>query len=600
MKKNLVYCLAPSRHPLLTERLQVLNQYQFDVCEFLSLDQLLAEYDKARASIILISDDPSNSEFIPSWINQITSTPKLRGVKLILTTLSRQTDIQLQAYRLDFKDIIPTDLPIARWIQRFSFSALARPQKLAKTIGQLTVNESATVSIPIRIVWMTNKQMRIEARITAERNDTLTLVGPLAEALGVRSLPLQVQQPLKTNLLYRFSNGYICHYQTPDSAALRLSQLLDQLSASRTNARCRVFIVAKSQTIRSSIIEQLAPSRFELLTAINQRSIVDEPKFFNPHIIFVESELCKAAHLTLVKKMIEGLSSPPPLVIVGSSASEEVEVLRKFIPSKLFQISALPENLDQEIMATYLKGFVFSLPDAPATSILLSSEVPYSMADLVVPAKIKSLHPETTSLLLQSAVGNYGICKIDSALFSKMTVGPVFGKITSAYPDVTQPDTEKMRYRANITLGIQAKNMELISDYMLATLQGHFGLFDKVPLSPARTIAKAPQPVPLEERSKTAVKEPSALVSIAPAAATVTEKIDLSPKLSPEEVEKLKIRRLKANLKLALNIVMMVGASILVIYLTASLLEYAAANWQRSGGNYSNQLKSFKTKGGAK
>lgn len=574
MKKRKVYWLTGKRTQIHYDKAHHLNNSNFEVSFFDTFKSLVDTYNEKRVNVIIVGDEDAPKE-IQDYINKLSSSPEFHGVRLILSISSYHTNTINRAFHNGFRDIIPLDLDDNQWLQRFLFTVGGVETQFNQPLPQMTLRNISAISVPARIVWISDNLMRIETRIKPKIGDKVQLKGSVVSTLSMKLITLTVEKIEKTDLIFRYSESIICHWEIPDQKRGKRKLLLEHLKDKQFAPSIKVFSIVKSANTRTKIFNSLSYPKFEVITALNQKNIVNEPKFFNPDIILIEDQMCSQANYRHLQNMGAQLDNSIPIIIIGSGINtDDVKKIfpeRKIIINKVIS-ATFPNLIENRILKNKEKDQ--SKIIAEDQKIHINKESDFSIAEINFSARLTRIHPSAAQLALPVPLGNYGLCKIESPFLKKIMGRDLHAKITDAYEE-TRKNEDNFKYYIDCNL----------ADLMVTDRKkiGHcLGLIMTRKLS--IDTSHMNQKLPVEE------------LKIEESAQTETEDINIEP--ITIEVPKRKHppttrddKRKDRTLLLTIFFILFSIISMIAIYYG---FNYLKKHWPRSGQNYSDQLERFK------
>jgi hypothetical protein len=445
-KKRRTFWITPQASPAATERALALSARGYDVHFFASLDRMSAELETKRASVVVVSDegDEAATETI---LVALMTMPEVQGARLILAT-TRPCD---KLYRLaacsNFRDIIPLDLDEKQFLTRFVYATAGRALKYVQPAGQIALKNISAVNFPARITWINQERLRLECRVKPTLGSSIVISGPLARALGVPSLTARVTETQHSHLIYRFSEAVIADWQVPSSVRPRATAFLEELKAQSIGPRTRVFIAVQSSDIRTSIMLHCESPRFEVSTALQKQSIVDDPKFFTPDVVFIEDVLAAEEGGTRFRQMLSNMAGEATVFVIGKLPGL-TELQKQFVQHKLVALPRQGKSLASNVLSRHLPHYDGKTSAAEKDAVHLASENPYSLAEVQVTARLTRIHPLALQLALPFPVSHFAVVRVESPLIHKVIGRAPYVKITSSYPD-SHPDAPPFSYLAD-------------------------------------------------------------------------------------------------------------------------------------------------------
>ncbi len=579
-----------------------LSKRGFDVQFFATLDALVQETRARRPAVIVVGDEGSD-QLVEKAILTLTSMPDILGSRLVMTLSRQHENLKRFAACGAFRDLIPLNLEMSQWLNRFVYATASTNSTIAAPPVQVTMNSIAAVSVPARVVWISRSRLWLECRVRPYRGATLNLTGPLAQALGVEALPLTVEDTRTSGLTYRFSDALIASWRVPDVLRQTTNNLLEELQQIDSGPRCKVFVAVQDGQTRSDILRQLDILQFEVTTALHKMSVVEEPKFFTPHLVFVEDSLCVGENQERFHKMLGNLNPGVPVVIVGNKL--RTDDIQNLDPNR--KISILPRvttNLTQLIWKKFLPKTARNFAEhGHDDAIYISSDHLFSVAHASFAARLIKLHPSSAQMSLPFAISQYGMLHIESPLLRKLIGRNPYAKVTQVDAVPNKDASSEFKYTANCTLSdVDRADQKKIAQALVRVVSEQFlgapSTEGRVPgtMAPLTLEQTTTNVVPLQQNNwqSTTWTVPT------PPLAT-NEKADAGQNAEPKAATPIssyrpisRSRRRKQNksnaqdLKYAAGFVMFTAA---VIALLWGLSNMVSPNWQKSGGQYTNSLK---------
>lgn len=430
-KRRLVYWLTEQVNEVHRDRALILNKRGFAVQFFQSLEGLTKALTEQRVAIIVVGDE-GPSHVVEKNISQLMSIPDVQGVRLLLSVSSYNEQISMLAACNSFRDLLPLDLDEKQWISRFIFATARSPIPIQEPHPQLTFNHLAAVSLPARLVWVSSRRILFEARLRPEPGSSLHLSGAFVKALGLQKVTLVVEESRRTDLIYRFSDAAVARWNVPISAREGAEKLLAKMRQTDFGPRCKVFLAIQDKNLRGKLTRELDPLRFEVNSALQKQSIVDEPRFFCPHIVFIEDRLCSPADYDRFRQMLDNLSAEVPVYVIGNRV--HIRKLQNLDPlRKITQLSRLPERLTDAIFTKFLPPNSRKSLHSDEDAVNIMPDHPFSLAEITVSARLLQVHPNSAKIAVPVQVESYGLCKVDSPVISKFTGSRPYAKILESY-----------------------------------------------------------------------------------------------------------------------------------------------------------------------
>ena len=437
-KKRRIYWVADQVTPRLKERALLLEPKGYDVQFFTSLETFASEVAARRAGIVVVSDE-GNEKVVERILLMIMAMPEIQGARMVMVSSGPSERLAMLAACASFRDIIPADLEERLWLTRFIFATGGRPLPYVQPTGQITLHNISALTVPARITWVTDTALRFESRVRPPVGSSLSLSGPLAELIGVPSITLTVTKTQHSHLLHRFSDAAIAAWSVPALSREQAHMALAKLAEDSPGPRCRVFIAVQSPDLRARALTRFDDPRFEMSAALQKQSLVEEPRYFTPHLVVIEDVLCTGEDGERLDRMLANLAPGAAVAVLGHLASFK-ELQAKHPGRRIVQLSRGPEMVTKQLLRTLLPSI--DRPqneDAPEGACHVLAESPVSLAKLSFPARLVRVHPLAAKVALPFPVGTFALARLESPLLRKMLGRNPWLKITTTYQD-THPD----------------------------------------------------------------------------------------------------------------------------------------------------------------
>jgi hypothetical protein len=480
-KKRRTYWITDTVSSQTRDRALVLNQKGYDVRFFTTLDSLIAELETQRAGVIVVSDE-GETKRVERIILTLMSLPEIQGARMILTVTKTDADGDRLKYLAacgSFRDIIPMNMDDHQWVQRFTFATAGRPMHYTQPSGQISLNNISAVTLPARVTAIDGQHLRLESRVRPTAGAILSLTGPLAEAMGAPSLTLKVESTQRSRLLYRFSDAIIASWSVPASAKNHAQLLISNLKAQvrESGPRCRVFVAAQSPALRQAILTKFEDPRFEVSTALQKQSIVDEPRFFTPDIVFIEDQLCIDENSARFEQMMQVLNDSTTVLIFGKH--EQVSNLRqRYADRKILSFHKIPKNLAETVLTRFMPAHGGRIEGLADDASHLSADSPYSLAELSFPARLMHIHPHAAGIALPHLVGDFALCRLDSPLLRRILGRNPYIKFTEIYADGRSHRGDFPHLADGYLADLNQNDRQALSQGLIALLSEHLVRFN--------------------------------------------------------------------------------------------------------------------------
>ena len=594
MKLRTMYWITPNVGESHRERAKMLLgkgivlEFAYNVQECLTLFRL------KRCAVIILGDEGGREELKHSLLT-LTTMPELTGVRLVLSISQHFDDIHELATLHSFRDMIPFDWETPRWIQRFLFSTYPA------AVPQMTTNSISSVAIPARIDWISEYLVRLETRLTAPVGTRLKLAGKIAETLGLKSLSLAVVQTQKSDLRFRFSDALLCSWEVPSQIENRRVVLLNHLSQITHGTPLKVFLAVRTPEVRDQIVKALNIPGFVVVSALHKHSLVQEPKYFNPHLICIDHQMCQPRELATLKELLHGLSPDTRLMVIGpQSCSKELTHLAP--GHRIFELAKIPVNLPDVIQK---RMFEQGLPKPHARiepdAIYIPSDSDYSNAEIQLAARMTSIHPTAVQFHLPYPAGNFGLCRVDSPFLNKLVNQKIYVKITDAYVEPKRTESDFQYVIETVFCNILSVKRKALTDGLVATFAEQIDAQQMLRQAKQMEVTSLEQKVAqhVDQRLLMTGTQFEEIIS----SGNFTDRMPFEEPAESVSVPEtpLSQKPLKPYRDKDAESVRLLGWVLFsfLVFCTGLYLSmnYLAPNYQRSGSNYSDQLNKFKSRG---
>lgn len=443
MKSKLMYWLVNSPDEAITKKIRILEAINFQVRLVASFDELIIEFNKARSSIILISDQIEPITFKNQLVH-LCSKPEFSGVRLISITTRSDKNLAKLATTLNFKDIIPLNLkPEKYWLERFKFATGTKDYTKPPPDYQLTIHNIAALRAPARLTWIGKDSMLIETKLNIPIGSKLRIETELTQLSGEKGIQAIVKERKSSNLRYRFSDAYLCEISREQGTKILEYLKSTEVSDTQCKRPIKIFAAIKSAKIRKRLEQTLSPDLYDLNFALRKNSILTEPSYIKPDLILLDFDIVKLPDDSFIQQLSE--CSPPECKIVFLQSDQTGKKTNKHIPTLRQKIHFLGKQLDtilhfigkqsEAIDVTEVGNEVVYLPKIHTLSRLL----------IRVPARITKLHPETLSIATPFEIGKFNLALVESPLFTANFDRNVVVKIVGSFEN-KDPQTREFQY----------------------------------------------------------------------------------------------------------------------------------------------------------
>ena len=215
--------------------------------------------------------------------------------------------------------------------RKFYFCCKGSSEQVSSTYNpRIFVNDNIKITLPSRVSWWEGDIGVVEAKVRYKKEQLSKVSGPLFSSLGFESACLKVEESRQQDLIYRFSQsfkGSLVEEPTKESLAMT-EQILSDIKEVK---RYKVFIASSSPALRTAILTYLPKSEFDTHTAMQKYSLISEPQFFTPDIVFIESRLCEGDGMSKFQEICSHLPEHALICVVGQ---DDVQAFSNFSTGK--------------------------------------------------------------------------------------------------------------------------------------------------------------------------------------------------------------------------------------------------------------------------
>lgn len=614
-----VYWIASSIDERQREKAYLLSQHGFEVSFFTDLGTFVAQVSRMRPAIVVLAGH-GDHDFEFRILEQLMIMPEIRSAKMILVCGTANEALSRLASCFNFRDILPLDLPakgadslgsddsaasLDPWIQRFVYATSSRPKSYNTPASKLTTSLSTKVGVPARISWISATHMGIETRLRPKIGSQIQITGPLPAWYGRDYLDGKVESSTEQKLRYHFSKGYVVSWAPPPGSEEKTRALLGQFTRISRLPRPRIYVAIQDGSLRHAVLKTLDDGSYEVAAALQKQALAEEPHFFTPDFVIIESILTIKENLRLIVGLMSALQTSITIVILGpKSLGEQLKVL---YPQHRFMIL---EDVSPEKVKTSLGPIMAKLcSTVPSgkTDHGETHDVPpshnLSRAEVQVPGEIVSLHPSFLQLQLDEAIAQYALIRIAHPVFQSTIGRNVYAKVITSQKVEGEVGRHIVThlvdcYLADTNAGEAASLAQVIWQEISKELTRY------LPSIGFQNTVAGNMPLTLRNTSASPVAEPqppTGLSSDTPSAAKETapapdsrdrESTESRPVSRPQaKAETKKSKDSKPNIgRDVLTIVGIIGIGALGLWL---FFQWLSSHVEPSGGVYSDQLKKF-------
>lgn len=452
MKRSGIYWLCPSIEDHHARRAAILDEVGYQVYFFQNLEALIKEVSLKRARVIVLGDEWDRDVTL-KCIQAFAHIPDINGARLLLTNSKNDYETMQAACLEGFRDIIPSDLEDAEWLQRFEFATSGMESILDLHEDLKKFEEKVELLTPARIVWIGPQTMWIESKTIASIGDTILLRGPFAERLGLKEIKAVVTEKQKSHLSYRFSEALVVNWAKDASERADLQKLKETkeyLAKIDLGLRPKVFLAISSPALRTTILRYTDRKRHEVHTALHKRSLIYEPRYFSPDLIFIEEQLTNGEGHQPFLEMIRFLPEHATIVTIGNRY-EGTDLNISTGNRRMRALRHIPTNLADLIERDYLTGFYAKKPeDTAPRPAFIPHDHALSYATVCADAKLQSADYLQIEISSSSRIQTYSLLKVQGSKLAQLLGGPAFLKVVANTENEEENAKGPFRFKAHL------------------------------------------------------------------------------------------------------------------------------------------------------
>ncbi len=448
------------------DRALLLHAQGIEVQFFSNTESFLKELDSKRAGIIIVSDHDTILA-TEKVLTMLMNTPEIQGAKMIYSSSIDHNELRMFAAGLGFRDIVPADLEDRQWLHRIRFAAACKPIDFQQPAIQTSMHQISALTLPARLVWIAKDTIRLECRARAPIGSSFVLSGALADAFGVSNIHLTVRSNTRSNLLYRFSDALICEWSVPASAKDRTKEILRQISAEDPGPRCRIFVAIQNTSLRKELLTQFDDPRFEISTALQKNNIANDPKFFSPDMVLIESSLCSSRD-DQFGTMMRHLPEHTAVAIFGKLDNFS-SIRTKYAPRTIITMNSVPKD----IRTSALNRFMPIRQKIDDLAVIGGSYIPsenqMSLGEISFSTRLTRIHPTAITLGLPFPVANFALARVDCPYIRKGTGRNLIVKVTNVYRSTADQSLKYSYIAEGYLADASPEEQRLLADTIVTT-----------------------------------------------------------------------------------------------------------------------------------
>jgi hypothetical protein len=368
-------------------------------------------------------------------VHTFANIPDINAARLLISNSRNDYALMEAAVREGFRDIIPADLDDAEWLQRFEFATSGVESILSLHEGLDQIDESIDISIPVRVVWVAGHQLWLETRACPRIGEQISLEGAFAQSLGLGHVTVHVQQKQQTNLTFRFSEALIGNWYADAVARAdpeRILDTLEKLSNLDLGQRPRIFLAIQSPALRTTLLKYLDRRKYEVHTALQRNSLLYEPKYFSPDLVFIEERLMTGESRRHFHELNRFLPEHATIVAIG--VRDENQMLRNGgSERRLRTLKHIPLNLADLIERDYLAGVAQRRASTNERKAYFPPhDHALSFGLLKMSARLQSADYLQFDMSSMTRIGPYTLLRAESPRLRQILGGPAFLKVVES------------------------------------------------------------------------------------------------------------------------------------------------------------------------
>ncbi len=456
-------------------------------------------------------------------------------------------------------------------------------------------------------MWISPQRVLIEARMRPEPETSLAFTGAFAQAIGAKSISLTVVEHRHSGLVYRFSDAMLCSWAVSEETYEKAQAVLADMKDHCLGPRCRIFLASSSPSVRQTLAKIFDPNRFDLNFALQKQSIVDEPKYFSPDVIFIDSAFFGPEQINFIKQAMANIGDDVPIYVLGKSI-ERVELQARF-PGKNFTVlGGIQARLSDLVYQKYLDSVTKDRQSADQDAIHLSPNHPFATLKVQMSARTHVLSRGGMSFGVSSSLGLHGICQVESPLFTKVLGRSPYVKIHAAVAHAETEDHHSRVYESFYS-NLSAKERYDLGVGLADYIAQKFVEADAAQFAPLAKVAGDSLALPTSRVSQPPPQQQQANLALVPTSAESPPiKSDKKPLPVEDDVLYASVQIKKtvhtivsetkevfASQAFKISLALL-AASIFALSVIWASQKYIAPQWQKSGQQYIEVLKKTQEK----
>lgn len=414
-----------------SEKIRALRALSIKTVVLRDFDNLIESYKHHRTTTVVIGDEFPES-VLEAGIMKIIHHPEFTGTRMILSYKQCSRALLQKVLQLGFRDIMPIDMNDQVWVKRFLFSSGNKGSRVpACPTPQVTTNAISAIQVPTRIVWIDRSRLRIETKMKLEKGNQVKLIGGLADYLGVKSLTARIINHHTNNLKYRFSDSYICQWTVPEKLIAKQQALFRDLMNSQIKTPHSAYLAISDYNIRKALIEKLSSLNMTVQVALHKKSMLNEPRYISPNIIFIEDKLARSFSADKLAQLLKAVPQSTVICFIGQSVEHSFfKRWQQMYDHEFLYVTEFGENF-LHLVHTKMKKIAPDKDTGPG--FYLPRDHPLSYEFINVSARVTKIHPDSAEIVLSQRICPYSLITIESPFLSKVLPTPTIAKVSGVH-----------------------------------------------------------------------------------------------------------------------------------------------------------------------
>lgn len=419
MTSTTVVWLTPAKNKFEIDASERLAQIEIDCIWVHSIESIKDTLEEARPLAIFVSDTPDD-ELSPTFLTDLGGIDVARKARWVLLYHHERKSLFRLAASCQFRDCIPMELDAKTWIERLLFASSGSGQLPNLHPTRIHLGESSDIILPAKLVWITEKELRIEGYTSPAQSSELILAGGIMKKAFGQAITVIVKKVEREKLNYRFSNAIEGSWKVPGFSNDEAFAKLKSTRQPTNFVRQRIYVVVRQKGIRDHIITGFSNKSFDIQYALQTKSIAKEPSFYSPELMFIDTSLFRNAdQMEHLHECLRTLPKVTTVILVGGFiAKEALKEHKSLIESK--KIVFLTLLTQEKIKALKQEHPIKSQSkNQNREQIYLERSDEFSCIYIKTFAQMIDLNTQAISLEFEFPVRKYAIMEITSPSLTK-------------------------------------------------------------------------------------------------------------------------------------------------------------------------------------